>query len=300
MVKEGFTLPSFAKINLGLRVGDKRPDGYHDIETVFQTISLADELTFEAGETLVLASDDPSMPTDGNNIIVKAAALLSERAGLKAGASIFLKKRIPSPGGLGGGSSNAAVTLLALNYLWEMNFSIAELASIGSGLGADVPFFLTGGTAKGSGRGDMIESIAEEFSSPGMVIVTPDVAISTSQAYRLIAEYNLTKIKADNNLNVCRFGAGALVPSAATLINDFENPIFALYPEISDVKHWLLDNGASAAVMSGSGASVAGFFDNEETRQTAMKALGQKVNWRSFAVVAISRKEYREALHQVF
>lgn len=295
-----FRLPSFAKINLGLRVIGKRTDGYHDIETIFQTISLADYITFEKADDISLKCSDRSIPVDDKNLIIKAAKLLADRFSIDQGASIFLEKNIPSPGGLGGGSSNAAMTLLGLRHLWGMDVEQDDLVSIAAELGSDVPYFLTGGTSLGTGRGEIIKPIYDEFESDHIIIITPNIAVSTAEAYGQIPSDNLTKNSRDNILINCRFEAGVLIPDAATLENDFENPIFDLYPEIARVKQWLLQNGALSAVMSGSGASVAGFFENKETRQTAFKALGDQANWRSFAVATISRSKYREALSKVF
>lgn len=243
---------------------------------------------------------DPAIPVDDRNLMIKAAKLLSERFSVDKGTRLRLEKNIPSPGGLGGGSSNAAVTLLGLNKLWGIDAEISELLPIAAELGSDVPFFLTGGTAVGVGRGEVIEPIEEEFRSEAMIIVTPPISVSTADAFKLISNDGLTKKHAGNTLIVCRFDSDNWVPEHATLQNDFEKPIFGLYPEIEHAKQWLLDNGAVEAAMSGSGASVAGFFDNKETRQTALKALGNKANWRSFAVATISRDQYREALKQVF
>jgi len=208
-----------------------------------------------------------------------------------AGAAIHLEKRIPSPGGLGGGSSNAAVTLLALNRLWRIDADITDLQHISAELGSDVPFFLYGGTAVGTGTGAAIEPI-EDIENRWMIIVTPSVAVRTSSAYSILAAPTLTKVEAESTLTNYR----SLADGGFEAVNDFEKTVFAAFPEIGHVKIRLLELGAKTALMSGSGASVFGSFDNDETRQTALKALGEKTNWRSFAVAAISRSVYREKL----
>jgi len=287
-----FTLPSFAKINLHLEVLGKRDDGFHEISTAFQTVSLYDELTFELTKTgIELQCDDQKLPVDETNLVVRAANELRRLAAVGAGARITLNKRIPVGGGLGGGSSNAAVALIGLSRLWELNSTVEQLEAIAKELGSDVPFFLHGGTAIGSGRGEIIQS-TDDFPDEYLIIVTPNVRVSTSKAYAGLGAPNLTNVGSNRILNVSRV-AEIMSPD---LKNDFEKTVFAAFPEIERVKSKLLDLGAKQALMSGSGASVFGIFDNEETRQTAVKALGQETDWRSFAVAAVSRKEYREKL----
>src|SRR5262245_24486181 len=146
-MSSAFSLPSFAKINWFLRVLGKRPDGYHELCTLFQTISLCDVIHFAESDALRLTCGDPGIPTDDQNLIIKAVHALSALTGKTRGAEIHLEKRIPSPGGLGGGSSNAAVALIGLARLWEIHLKTPELLRIAAQLGSDVPFFLYGGTA---------------------------------------------------------------------------------------------------------------------------------------------------------
>lgn len=290
-----FTLPSFAKINLCLRVLGKRADGFHELFTVFQAVSLHDEITFAEGDAVELTCGNKRIPTDERNLIVRAANLLRERAGLKAGAAINLKKRIPSPGGLGGGSSNAAVSLIGLARLWGLNAAADDMYGLAAELGSDVPFFLTGGTAIGTGRGDQVEPI-KDVAARYLLVVTPNVRVSTPKAFASLNAQNLTTEYADRILIVCRFEAERLDLGRSALINDMEPAVFAGHPEVGRTKARLIELGAANALMSGSGASVFAVFDKEETRQTALKALDDEVNWRKFAVAAISRKEYREKL----
>ena len=292
---ESFTLPSFAKINLMLRVLGKRPDGFHELFTVFQSVSLHDDITFRDGEGISLTCPNKSIPIDEKNLIVKAANLLQRHSGVDRGASMHLTKRIPSPGGLGGGSSNAAVALIGLSRLWEIDESFDELKGMAAEIGSDVPFFLHGGTAIGTGRGEEIEPIADI--DPGhLLIVTPNVRVSTPEAFKRLGAQNLTSEDLNRILIVCRLEAEKLDPRQSDLVNDIEAAVFAAHPEIKRVKRTLLDLGAANAMMSGSGASVFAVFEKEETRQTALKALDDEVNWRKFAVAAVSRDEYREKL----
>jgi len=290
-----FSLPSFAKINWFLRVLGKRPDGYHELCTLFQTISLHDTVHFAESDELELTCDDPCVPTDDRNLIIKAAKALSATAGAKLGAEIRLEKRIPSPGGLGGGSSNAAVALIGLVRLWQMDIEPAVLDRIAAGIGSDVPFFLYGGTAIGSGRGEVVETVGD-ITEPSMLVATPEVAVSTAMVYGRIDASGLTNEGVESILRVCRFMAKSGDLRGRTLINDLESSVFSAEPEIARVKETLLNLGAVKAVMSGSGASVFAIFDKEETRQAALKALEIESNWRRFAVATVTREEYRKAL----
>ncbi len=269
----------------------KRDDGFHEIFTVFQTISLADELTFEPGDGLELVCDDPAVPVDATNLILRAAKALNP----DGRARISLVKRIPMGGGLGGGSSNAAAALIGLNRLWDLGLGVTQLASIGAEVGSDVPFFLSGGTGLGVGRGTDTEAMPDVDLGP-MILITPNVHVSTASAYAGLHAENLTNVDLNRILRVCRSEAESSDFLRSALINDFEPTVFAEFPEIGRAKQRLKELGANRALMSGSGASVFGIFDKEETRQTALKALDNEVNWRKFAVAAVSRSEYREKM----
>lgn len=286
------TVPSYAKVNLYLRVLGKREDGYHDIFTIFQTVSLHDELKFEDAVSLELKCDDPDVPSGEKNLIIRAADGLKAEFGVCKGAKITLMKNIPMGGGLGGGSSNAAATLVGLTRLWELDANIGRLKRIGATLGSDVPFFLEGGTAAAFGRGTEVETIAD-FHSDFLLIVTPDVHLSTAAAYASVNAQNLTNEETNRILRVCRLEAGSSDFFLEKARNDFEETVFTEHPEIARVKRTLIGSNARLVLMSGSGASVFAIFDNEYTRQTAMKALDKEINWRRFAVAAISRDEYR-------
>ncbi len=293
MPESFFTLSSFAKINLHLRVLGRRDDGFHELFTLFQTVSLHDLLTFgEHSGDVVFSCDDPRIPVGDENIVVRAANALKSKFGFRAGAKIHLEKKIPSPGGLGGGSSNAATALTGLAKLWNID---ADLHQIAAELGADVPFFLHGGTAIGIGKGTEIEPVGD-FEANHILIITPNIAVSTREAFAALNAPNLTKHQSNRILRVCRSEAESSDFLHAALQNDFESSVFAAFPEIGRAKQTLIDLGAERAMMSGSGASVFGIFDKEETRQTALKALDNEVNWRKFAVATISRDKFREQM----
>lgn len=290
-----FTLPSFAKINLVLRVLGKRRDGFHELCTVFQTISLRDAITFENYREVVLTCNDRGIPTDGRNLIIQAADKLRKKYGVIGGARIHLEKIIPAPGGLGGGSSNAAAALIGLARLWKIDINLDELKEVAADLGSDVPFFLFGGTALGTGRGERIEPLVD-FRAKHIILATPDVDIPTRPIFERLNVPNLTKDASKSILNVCRFDGKSFDLQHSAMINDLESVVFAAFPEVDRVKQTLLELGAVHAGMSGSGPSVFAIFDTKETRQTALKALENEPCWRRFAVAAISRTEYREAL----
>jgi 4-diphosphocytidyl-2-C-methyl-D-erythritol kinase len=298
MPENSFTLPSFAKINWFLRVLGKRADDFHELCTIFQTVSLCDNLTFSSCDRIILTCDDERIPIGEENLIVRAANVLRQKYGIGTGARIRLEKNIPSPGGLGGGSSNAAIALLGLTALWDIKTNLNELIEIGGKIGSDVPFFFYGGTAAGIGRGTEItplNDLREKF----VLIVTPGVDVSTADAFAHLNASRLTKEASKSILQICLSEAETLDLRHTELKNDFEASVFAAAPEIKRVKEKLIELGAIKAGMSGSGASVFAVFEKEETRQTAQKATREN-DWRSFAVATVSRDEYREALKKVF
>lgn len=297
MSAEKITLPAFAKINLGLRVLGRRADGYHEIRTVFQTLSLYDTLTFQGAPdgSLELGCSDPEIPADETNLVLRAARALRERHGVKAGARIYLEKLIPAGGGLGGGSSDAAAALLALATLWGVETDRPELSEIGSRLGADVPFFLTGGTALGTGTGADVRPLAD---APKMhlCVVTPGVRVSTAEAYRALRAPALTKADPLVNLSVSRTEADFPDSLCDVWSNDFEAVVVRLYPEVGRAREALKGAGAGRTLLSGSGSSVFGVFESEGAAGSARERLGAEGGWRVFACATLSRAEYLAAL----
>src|SRR5215831_14410834 len=175
-------LRASAKVNLSLEVLGKRPDGFHEIASVMHAVDLADRLTLEAAPTVSFHADDPELPTDEGNLVVRAAALLREAAGVEAGAKIELRKRIPVAAGLGGGSSDAAAALWGLSRLWGLGWSRARLAELAVRLGMDVPFFLGPGPALATGRGERLEPLGR-MGGYALVLVNPGVSVSTREVY---------------------------------------------------------------------------------------------------------------------
>lgn len=298
MSEEIITLPAFAKINLGLRVLGRRDDGYHEIRTVFQTVTLHDGLTFEttADGRLELTCTDPTIPTDESNLVLRAASALRERYGVSRGACVRLEKTVPAGGGLGGGSSDAAATLLALAHLWDLKADARELSELGARLGADVPFFLTGGTALGTGTGTEIAPL-EDAPKAHLVVVTPAVRVSTAEAYKALGAPALTKAEALVNLSVSRTEADFPDSLCDVMSSDFEAVVVRLHPEIGRVREALRAAGAARASLSGSGSSVYGVFESELEAGLVADALGEaEGSWRVSACATLTRAEYVAAL----
>lgn len=275
----------------------RRADGFHELRTIFQTITLHDELTFTetARERLLLTCTAPEIPVDERNLILRAAAAMKKRYGLHRGAMIHLDKRIPAEGGLGGGSSNAAVALLGLASLWQVETNKDELCLIGAGLGADVPFFFTGGTALGTGLGTEITPLPE-VTAGHLLIVTPNEKVATAEAYSALNAPALTKPEGDTILPISRADEHFADSFPAALHNDFERVIFRLKPEVERAKASLIQAGASHALMTGSGSSIFGIFENQEMLERAEAELRVETGWRVFSCSTLSRAQYAQAL----
>jgi len=282
--------PSFAKINWVLRVLGKRPDGYHEVVTVLQTISLHDELTIQLTEagSVTLTCDDPTIPTGRDNLILKAVEHFQDDFGVEIG----LKKRIPAMGGLGGASSDAAVTLLAINKL-RKNVDIEELKP--QSLGADVPFFLMGGTCAATGTGTDLKQLPD-VPKQHLIVITPNAKVSTAHAYASLNAASLTTSNSASILSSSFADLNSAVSRQTPLRNDFERVIFEIEPEIERAKMALLEAGARGALLAGSGSSVFGIVDDDEMRERVLDNLKCEAGWRVFSCETLSRNEYFEAM----
>jgi 4-diphosphocytidyl-2-C-methyl-D-erythritol kinase len=264
-------------------------DGYHDIQTIFQTTDLCDELDFKHSSRIELHCENlPSVRTE-ENLVWKAASLLSAAVDNKRGVSITLRKKIPAGAGVGGGSSNAAATLLGLKRFWNLSIPDDELRSIAAGLGSDVPFFLTGGTALGFGRGEKIEPLPDSASLP-LVIIFPGIHVSTAEAYRSL-NLGLTTTLEDHRIQRFIGQVRAGMRSVTGLFNDFEASILTAYPLIREAKQFLEERGATVTLLSGSGSSVFGFFSDEESAFAVSRDVPRET-WRVFPAKTLSRAEY--------
>jgi 4-diphosphocytidyl-2-C-methyl-D-erythritol kinase len=268
---------SYAKINWTLDVLFRREDGYHELRTIYQTISLHDRLRLtETAGPIEIVCDDDRVPTDETNLAHKAASLLRQATGTSAGARIEINKRIPVAAGLGGGSSNAAATLVALARLWRAPISEREMFDLAARLGSDVPLFLVGGTVLGVGRGEEVYPI-EQADCAHLVLANPGFAVTTATAYGRLAR--LTRKDAPRIIPFTLLAAKAICELPLAARNDLEATVTAAHPEIAEVKRHLLSSGARHALMSGSGATVFGVFDNSETSERAQSILRAAGHW---------------------
>jgi len=262
------TVESPAKVNLILKVLRRREDGYHDIASLIQKVSLADEMEFSPIKTGVeLSCPGSNLPTDEGNLVVRAARALFAQTGYAGGVAITLRKRIPTAAGLGGGSSNAATTLAVLNNLFQFGFHRERLIQIGTRLGADVPFFLYGRTAWAFGIGEILEPF-EIPSGIWLVLVNPGFEVATKWAYQSL---NLPLTTAPLQYSIPTFSG--VRDLASSLTNDLERVTVARYPVLEELKGFLLRQGALGSLMSGSGPTVFGLFESEPDATRAEGAL---------------------------
>lgn len=286
------TLPAYAKINLDLRILGVRPDGFHDVRTILQSLALHDTLTFVPRKgRFAIHCDDPAVPTDHRNLIWTAASLLWRTVGRRRGdrprdVVVELRKQIPAEAGLGGGSANAAMTLLGLARLWELDVDAATLSRLASHLGADVPFFLVGGTALGIGRGDDISPLAEPPRC-SVVVVRPGFGIATAEAYDWFDRERRPQARE----RARRTLAPGWPEWARNLRNDLEPIVTAHHPTIARIKTALIDAGAFHAAMSGSGSTVFGLFERHDAAIRTARDLARP-GWHVVATRTLGRSEY--------
>ncbi len=262
-----------AKINLGLHVLGKRPDGYHNIETVFVAIGWCDELEFRPSDTLELICSDPRLPTDKTNLCMAAASLMAKACGVDVGATIHLEKHIPYGAGLGGGSSDAAATMRGLSRLWGVTVRDEELVAVAAQLGSDVPFFLNARPSVGEGRGEMLTALERVILPPFVTVVVPNVQVSTADAYASLRPEKRTRPPLGTMMS-----SGEATDWKGVLRNEFEASIFSMVPELAGIKEKLYDAGAVYASMSGSGSAVYGLFQDEQGASRAAQ-MGKHRSW---------------------
>ncbi|MBS1854882.1 MAG: 4-(cytidine 5'-diphospho)-2-C-methyl-D-erythritol kinase [Acidobacteria bacterium] len=280
-------VPALAKINLDLRVLGKRPDGYHELRTIFQTISLADtiEISFTPARRTGVALDDPLAIPD--NLVARAARLALDAMRVNGLVEMRLAKRIPMGGGMGGGSSDAAAVLLALPALAGRVLTVPELSAIAGELGSDVPFFLLGGTAAGIGRGTELFPLPDAPAMHGLVLA-PGIHVNTAQAYRDLSPRLTTDLQRNKIYSFQSLTWDTRI--LAGLGNDFEPVVFEQHPALAKWKKWLMRAGATAALMSGSGSAVFGLFPDRKAARRAAEALTEI---EAFSITLVSRARYR-------
>jgi 4-diphosphocytidyl-2-C-methyl-D-erythritol kinase len=287
-------IPAFAKINLRLDILGKRPDGYHELRTIFQMVSLHDELSLRTSE-----QKDISLLIEGNavlsqeapqkNLVYRAVDALRRELKIRDGAEIDLKKTIPAGRGLGGGSSDAAAALLGYLRLTKRDIPLPRLLEIAASLGADVPFFLSGGRAIGIGRGDEIYPLPD-VSKLAILIVSPKIIhVPTPDAYRWLKARPLTLTKSSVDPKLWKFCALCWSAQGSGLSNDFEPPVFRRHPRLAQIKRALLQRGAAEASLAGSGSAVFGVFPSPVLARRA--AVGFPDD-QTFVCETLSRDRY--------
>ena len=288
-----------AKVNLGLHILGKREDGFHELETLFQMVNWCDEIKIEClSRGLELVCNQPDIPTDKGNLVIRAAHILQTRYPERCkGARIHLNKNIPHGAGLGGGSGNAAGVLLGLNFLWGLKLKREDLISVASELGSDVPFFLFSPCAIGRGRGEILEPVKNSIRFY-VLMVYPGFAVPTASVY---GNLKLKLTKRENNISILKnfLLQSEFAQLGATWSNDLELFVFKEYPGLSGIKKELLALGAKGALLSGSGSTVFGIFDNPETANSAHARLdrGKFMLFLAESVVSLSELYPEEMLH---
>jgi 4-diphosphocytidyl-2-C-methyl-D-erythritol kinase len=296
-------VPAFAKVNLRLEILGRRQDGYHELRTIFQAISLHDTLSLETkretGIDLSISGNSQLAHEPGqDNLVYRAIRDLSQELGFRRGIRAVLTKRIPVGRGLGGGSSDAAAALLGLLRLTGKRIDSARLFEIAAALGADVPFFLHGGRVLGIGRGDEIYPLPDiarhsthQSTHQSILVVSPhSIAVPTREAYQWVSE-RLTKEPAPTKL--WGFCALCWSPQGGALSNDFEAVVFPRYPRLAAIKRELLRQGAAGASLAGSGSAVFGIFQHPAMARRAARAFP---NDQVFVCSTLPRAEYRRKL----
>ncbi|MBA3268937.1 MAG: 4-(cytidine 5'-diphospho)-2-C-methyl-D-erythritol kinase [Acidobacteria bacterium] len=299
MAPQSFSLPAFAKINLDLRILGVRADGFHDLKTVFQSLAVHDVLTFTWRRgPFAIECDDARLPIDHRNLVWKAASLLWRTVGKRRGDTprnvvVGLRKRIPQQSGLGGGSADAAMALLGLVRMWELDVDTPTISRLAAVLGADIPFFLVGGTALGLGRGDDIYPLVD-LPRTSVVIVRPQFGVSTVEAYGWYDTEPRRSARETGRTSL----PGRWPEWALNLRNDLEPAVSRHHPTIGRIKQALLDAGAVYAAMSGSGSAVFGLFDRDEAARRTAADLSRP-GWQVVCTRTLSRVEYSRRLRPV-
>ena len=267
-------LNSYAKINLSLDVVRKRHDGYHEIRSIMQQVDLSDRLSIaENRNGVIITCDKEQIPVDESNLVYKAWEEISKLAKTEIGIRVHIKKRIPVAAGLAGGSTNCATTLKALNKLWNLGLNERELMDIGIKIGADVPYCLMGGTALAEGIGEKLTKL-KSFKDKALLIANPGIQISTADAYRKLeigkGEDTINEVLdcIDNDDILCL---------SRKMYNVMENSIIPEHPQIERIKEMMTNNGALGSLMSGSGASVFGLYEDLDYLKFAEKKLKEEV-----------------------
>jgi 4-diphosphocytidyl-2-C-methyl-D-erythritol kinase len=283
-----------AKINLGLRILGKRPDGYHAIQTILQMLDLCDWLTFcpKEADTIRLTCIPSVLPADDSNLVVRAARLLQQTFHAQQGVEITLDKRIPIAAGLGGGSSDAATTLLALNHVWQLHRPKVALHPLAAQLGSDVPFFLEGPTAFAYGRGEVLSPVTSPPPLTG-ILVNPPVGVSAGWAYgQFNGQSSATDLMIPSILQA--LGNRDLARLAELMVNDLQPGVARAYPVVCQAQAALRGVGASVTFMSGSGPTVGGIFSPAVDLSSAVASLRRHSGWAVIPFTTLAESSHPE------
>jgi 4-diphosphocytidyl-2-C-methyl-D-erythritol kinase len=291
-MKHSVRLSAFAKINLCLRVMGRRPDGYHELRTIFQAISLHDTLKLSATRhpKITLETNDPALPTGPENLVHRAVEAIASEIGFRGGVHAHLEKRIPVARGLGGGSSDAAAAIAGMLRLTGKKLPLERLIEIAAKLGADVPFFLFGGRAVAVNRGDEIYPLPDAPKRAILVVSPRDIGVSTKDAYQWVSAELTNRSKPPSIWTFC---ALCWSRQQASLSNDFEEPVFSRHPRLREIRDGLLQRGAAAAALAGSGSAVFGVFRNPAQARRAARNFPEDT---TFVAETLGREQYRRAL----
>jgi len=273
-----------------LRILDRRPDGYHNLWSIMHTVALEDAVTMRASSQrgIRLACNVGGLSVDHTNLVWRAASAVLDRAQLSVGVDIELYKRVPMGAGLGGGSSDAAATILGLNQSLQLGWSREKMAEVGQALGSDVAFFLFAPSAIVSGRGESVRPVTIE-GGRWIVLVKPTFEIETKWAYQeLVATRAAVRQLSADHGELDRRDRLTWGQVAASVENDFEIPVFTKHPQLGEIKRFLLKRGAQFALLSGSGATVFGLFEEESTARRAGAELAQDAELNLFVVPTCS------------
>lgn len=267
---------SYAKVNLTLEVLSKRPDGYHEIDSIVQTIDITDDLILTEAKNgrISIECDTAGVPEGCGNIVYKACEEFFKKTGIHSGVKCLLRKRIPMQAGLGGGSGNAAAAIMGLNRLFETGLSQSQLADMAAAVGSDAPLFVYGGTVRMRGRGEIIDPLPD---APEMdlVVIKPNVGVSTAWAYDRIDKLQHRQHSASGKAEEA-IVSGNKAGLIDCIYNDFDPVVCAEFDEIARAKSALINPGAQAAMLSGSGSAVFGIFENHDrASQAAMSVMGE-------------------------
>ena len=297
------SVPSFAKINWTLKILGKRSDGYQQLRTLYQTVDLSEEVVFETTSTreIQLEVEGRKVAPGKDNLLYQTADLLRKTAGSQAGIRIKLEKKIPVGAGLGGGSSNAALALLALNQLWDCKMGEKKLVELAGQLGSDVPFFLFGGTAVGWGRGTEVVPLPDLPLERSLLLLYPHLEISTAEAYSLgkWGTYGgteiLTREWVENTMQDLLRAVGPKGDGWSFLENDFEDVLFAHYPVLVEAREALKKAGCERVMLCGSGSTLLGFGSDKQVKEAAVVIRREEIGETLFCRT-LSREQYRQVL----